>query len=54
MKQYDAHVIQRNFIKQGLIMFTKLDYPNTWRFMGNYRPALCKAIMDKMSAAFAN
>lgn len=50
---FDAHVKQRNFIKQGLVMTTKLDYPNTWRFMGNYRPALCKALMAKMPNAFA-
>ena len=54
MKQYDTHVQQRNYIKQGLVMFTRKGLFNQWRFSGNYRPALCRVIMAKMLAAFAN
>ncbi len=53
MKNYDAHVVQRNFIKDGFVMFTRKVYPNTWTFTGNYRPSLCKALMNKMPNAFA-
>lgn len=52
--QHNAHVIQRNYIKQGLVMFTRKGRFNEWHFAGNYRPNLCKAIMNKMPAAFAN
>jgi len=51
---FDTHVKQRNYIKHGLIMFTRKVYPNTWTFTGNYRPALCKALMEKMPRAFAH
>lgn len=51
---YDAHVTQRNYIKNGFVMFTRKGRFNEWRFAGNYRPNLCKALMDKMPNAFAH
>lgn len=51
---YDAHIRQRNFIREGLVMHTKLTYPNTWRFVGNYKPTLCQRIMGANLAAFSN
>lgn len=51
---FDAHIQQRNYIREGRVMFTRKVYPNTWTFTGNYRPQLCKALMDRFPAAFAN
>lgn len=50
--QHDTHVRQRNFIKEGLVMFPRPSRYGTYVMSGNYRPTLCKAIMAKMPNAF--
>jgi hypothetical protein len=50
---YDTHVKQRDYIKSGLVMSSRLVYPNTWTLAGNYRPNLCKALISRMPNAFA-